>query len=152
MHKATIGSISHGTMRPIDLVDSFVDELRRLVKSDAYDTLIAECDTWLESGDDENEPDDETGNELVEELFDALNDQAPDYCYFGANEGDGSDYGFWPCIDQMENDVRSGELLKVNDLSEIPAGYSGQVMHVNDHGNVTLYAPKIEYVEVWGCV
>jgi len=27
----------------------------------------------------------------------------------------------------------------VEDLSEVPEGYRGQVLHVNDHGNVTLY-------------
>lgn len=27
----------------------------------------------------------------------------------------------------------------VDDLSEVPEGYRGQVLHVNDHGNVTLY-------------
>lgn len=27
----------------------------------------------------------------------------------------------------------------VNDLSEVSKGYRGLVLHVNDHGNVTLY-------------
>lgn len=27
----------------------------------------------------------------------------------------------------------------VADLSEVDEGYRGQVLHVNDHGNVTLY-------------
>lgn len=31
------------------------------------------------------------------------------------------------------------EGLKVNDLSEVPAGYKGLVLHINDHGNVSLY-------------
>lgn len=29
--------------------------------------------------------------------------------------------------------------LKVEDTSEIPADYRGEVLHINDHGNVTLY-------------
>ena len=32
---------------------------------------------------------------LLEELFDALADLAPEDVYFGASEGDGSDFGFW---------------------------------------------------------
>jgi hypothetical protein len=32
---------------------------------------------------------------LLSDLFDALNDIAPDGCYFGAHPGNGSDYGFW---------------------------------------------------------
>ena len=93
------------------------------------------------------------GSDLVEAFFDALNEYAPPYCYFGANEGDGSDYGFWPCIDQMEDDARGGELLKVSDTSEVPEDYEGLVMDVNDHGNVTLYSVAGgKFTEVWGCV
>lgn len=29
--------------------------------------------------------------------------------------------------------------LKVSDLSEVPEEYEGEILHVNDHGNVTLY-------------
>jgi hypothetical protein len=33
---------------------------------------------------------------LLDDLFDNLNDIASQYdCYFGSNEGDGSDFGFW---------------------------------------------------------
>ena len=32
-------------------------------------------------------------------LFDILDSIAPEGCYFGALEGDGSCYGFWPCED-----------------------------------------------------
>ena len=37
----------------------------------------------------------DAASELTHDLFDALNDIAPDNHYFGAIEGDGSDYGFW---------------------------------------------------------
>lgn len=157
----TIGSISHGTMRSEDLIDAFAWELKHCATKEAplsldHAKLLGEADAWLSVDTDAEDFDadqhEQDGSDLVEEFFDALNEYAPPYCYFGANEGDGSDYGFWPSIDQMEEDARSGELLKVNDLSEVPAGYNGQVMLVNDHGNVTLYAPKIAYVEVWGCV
>jgi len=31
------------------------------------------------------------------------------------------------------------EGIVVSDTSEVPEGYRGQVLHINDHGNVTLY-------------
>lgn len=31
------------------------------------------------------------------------------------------------------------EGLVVDDLSEVPGRFAGEVLHVNDHGNVTLY-------------
>ena len=36
-------------------------------------------------------------------------------------------------------ECREFEGKVVEDLSEVPEGYRGQVLHVNDHGNVTLY-------------
>jgi hypothetical protein len=37
---------------------------------------------------------------------------------------------------------RAGEYdgLAVDDLSEVPDDYDGEVLHINDHGNATLYA------------
>ena len=35
-------------------------------------------------------------SEVLDELYQALNDEAPDGHYFGAHEGDGAEFGFWP--------------------------------------------------------
>ena len=41
-------------------------------------------------------------------------------------------------------------MLRVNDTSEVPRGYTGEVLHVNDHGNTTLYtASRGKLTEVW---
>ena len=47
-----------------------------------------EGDYWTEQADDD-----------THELFDILDSIAPEGCYFGALEGDGSCYGFWLCED-----------------------------------------------------
>lgn len=47
-----------------------------------------EGDYWTEQASDD-----------LQDLFDILDSIAPEGCYFGALEGDGSCYGFWPCED-----------------------------------------------------
>lgn len=47
-----------------------------------------EGDYWIEQASDD-----------LYQLFDILDAIAPEGCYFGAHEGDGSLYGFWPCED-----------------------------------------------------
>ena len=49
-----------------------------------------EGDYWLEQADED-----------THELFDILDAISPEGCYFGALEGDGSCYGFWPCEDDF---------------------------------------------------
>lgn len=49
-----------------------------------------EGDYWQDQADDD-----------TFELFDILDSIAPEGCYFGALEGDGSCYGFWPCEDDF---------------------------------------------------
>lgn len=133
-----IGEVSHGTMRSADLIDSFTWELRHNTPDGAtvYADLLAECAAWKAAENDESAPvqdiHEEQGCELVNELIDALQDYAPPYCYFGTNEGDGSSYGFWPCINLVE------ELPRVSGSHEA-AELGEDCVFVNDHGNVTLY-------------
>ena len=89
----------------------------------------------------------------VDDIVEIMQFFALPYCFFGASQ-DGTDYGFWPDISTLHDDAISGDVLKVDDTSAVPDEYRGFVMHVNDHGNVTLYAAngygKLE--EQWACV
>jgi hypothetical protein len=67
---------------------------------------------------------------LVDALFAALDELAAPYSYFGAHEGDGSDYGYWPSLEQAEE-----ECVKVDAGDELPRGTD--VLIVSDHGNAT---------------
>lgn len=85
----------------------------------------------------------------LEELFDILSNHSLPYFYFGAHPGDGADYGYWlgeEALDEFDG-------LKVNDLAEVPKRFSGEVLHVNERGNCTLYAySRGRGREVWAIV
>jgi|18_taG_2_1085343.scaffolds.fasta_scaffold01382_9 hypothetical protein len=98
MNKELINtSISHGTHRAQDLIPRFLGVLRTYSEDhykeiltnmieDGYKSEISEDDPYWES---------DSCNESIHSLFDSLNNEAPDNCYFGAHEGDGADFGFW---------------------------------------------------------
>ena len=159
-----IGSVSHGTMRSVDLLSTFADVLEDYIKANADDVLDAlqtvlddarALQAVLGDGDDfdEDAANPDTLDAMVEELFDALDGIAPPYCTFGAHEGDGADYGFWPCLESLEEAAYEGDdVIKVEDMSQVPASWRGYVMQVSDHGNVTLLEPVVTHREVWSVV
>ena len=147
-----IGSISHGTMKLEDLIPTFIDCLEAQDDvSQAHMTLYQNIQARMELAEDYWET--ECAGWDLAELFGALNEYAPPYCYFGAIEGDGSDYGFWPSWDAIDESIHTDDMLKVADLSEIPTDYSGDVLLVNDHGNTSLYCvTDAKCVEIWAIV
>lgn len=146
--RVNLGSISSGTMRAEDLIPTFISELRAqrpLHRSHRKVIRSIEADMrgpgeFFEDGD---------ASEAVNELMDALGDYAPEGFYFGSHPGDGADYGFWLSDDFV--DEFDGE--RVSDTSEVPRGFTGMVLHTNDHGNLTLYrATRGRLSEVWAIV
>lgn len=148
-----LGSISSGTMKVEDLLPTFLDVLKDIapeahaeMMEDATLADALDADYYDDWTDDQREAAEYTLNSL----FDKLNEAAPPYCSFGAHEGDGADYGFWIAWDSINNAVTDGELLKVDDLSDVPDGYRGEVLSVNDHGNATLWTVSHDgWREVW---
>lgn len=97
MIKPNLGSVSHGTLRKEDLIPRFSEVLKECVfmndlPLEDFNDLIHEANTVDFTSD--------RADSILEELFDALNEFAPDNAIFGAHEGDGSDFGFW----ELEND------------------------------------------------
>lgn len=144
LNKVHAGSISSGTLKSEDLIETFSEELLRLGNTD----FEAEAKRWLDAEEEEREC---NGQDLVDDMITALDNLAPPYFYFGTLEGDGADFGFWLSRDSLED----FDGLKVSDTSEVPDNYTGEVLHINDHGNVTLYvasADKQTLREVWAIV
>ena len=91
--KAELGTIIHATLREEDLIPAFLDTLKTLDTEHKYEKLIEEAAGW------ETMNEEERSYLLNEQLFDALNDFAPENAYFGSHPGDGSDFGYWKSED-----------------------------------------------------
>ena len=147
-----IGSVSSCTMRPEDLIPSFLWEVRRQKRT--VPGHRRECRAIEARSNKDGYFESEDCHFDLESLFDMLDAYAPMYFYFGAHPGDGADYGYW-LSESFEEDFDG---LKVSDLSEVPNTYSGEVLLVNDHGNMSLYVARarkrkpVELSEVWAIV
>jgi hypothetical protein len=139
------------------LIEAFSSELEMLDAEGEYTSLLKESQEILETIQEEDdsftEDQQETADYIVEELFDALDTFSPPFCYFGAHEGDASDYGFWPSDDAIENEVCEGNLIKLESGEEVPSEYTGEyVAFVSDHGNLAIYRRGTRWDYVWGIV
>lgn len=149
MKYAEFGSVSSGTMQPDDLIPAFVSELEYQISRQSVRFMRREL-RGLISRANRVCPYTEAEDYVLEELFVALYQFAPPYGYFGAHSGDGADYGYW-----LSDEIGSNfDGLKVNDLSEIPKHHRGEVLHVNDHGNMSLYVAMTrgKLREIWAVV
>jgi len=119
-----MGTVIYGTMRPEDLIPTFLKELElrdqcEAVKlSEEFDLLVEryifydEPNCWAES---------EDAYELLDALIDALHNTAPEGYYFGAHLGNNTDFGFW----RYETDADE-ELEELDDYAD--------TMHSSDSG------------------
>lgn len=90
-------TISRATLRSFDLYDAFLD----VIKDTPEYTSITTNYPIPESAKDNDEDDYWSSDDCIEnmsDLFDALDSYAPDGYYFGAHEGDGSDFGYWEIL------------------------------------------------------
>ena len=97
-------TFSHGTLRPQDTVTAFMSVLR-IVSPQHWEAFLASPYPSPPAHAQEDEDAEwwysEECDVFVEQLFDILNENAPDGYYFGAHPGDGSDFGYWE-VDENE--------------------------------------------------
>lgn len=98
---AAIGTVSHGTLRSQDLIPAFLDVLRgenpaAHQQMTAPGVGFAAVPAHALEDDDADWWRSEDAIGVLDSLFDALDECAPEGCYFGAHPGDASDFGFWP--------------------------------------------------------
>lgn len=146
-----IGSVSEGTLRTEDLLDTFAGELAYHMKRMRLTREQRKRFTYYLK-EYHNRAGDVIANHIadrmLDDLQDALTEIAPPYAYFGTAGGDGACFGFWPAIDLHHCD-------EPERIAEITREHWGcDVVLVNDHGNAECgYVDKRgKFHEYWSCV
>ena len=151
MAQFELGSVSTGTLRTQDLLESFASALNGLYK---VHPLVPQALDLL-SMDDWSDEQSYQASDITEEISDALNELCPPFVYFGLHPGDGADYGFWPDMDGLEEAMSNAKghacCLKLPDDS-ICLPDDGVVVQVSDHGNVTVMDRESNYHVIWSVV
>ena len=89
------GTVSSGTLRFQDLLPSCLDALKGLDRA-AYIDFQCDWPTEMKAISQDADIEPEQSSEMLDDLFNRLNESAPEGFYFGSHEGDGADFGFWP--------------------------------------------------------
>ena len=143
-----IGSVSTGTMRTEDLMPAFADALSLMpaysdteIVRRATLKLLDDVEKFLGAPEDSlPDWDSNQAQLLMEALFSELDNHAPLHMRFGSHVGDGADFGFWPDTATLMDAIDPTSILGVptrND-NEYLLEDDSIIVHVNDHGNVTV--------------
>ncbi len=114
-------SLSSGTLKSEHLIESFMDFLQsvkvELGIEEKVNNLQEEVNALEkdEDGDFVGESEETATYILNEDIFDLLNNIAPEGTSFGSHEGNGSDFGFW----EYENDEEFAKGGGVSDTKKI---------------------------------
>lgn len=148
-----IGSISSGTLRPQDLLPTYLETLSELAPAKyiqltqhglglAIPSHIFEDDgaEWWMS---------EECAWILESIVAALEECAAPYTYFGSLEGDGADIGFWPDLEEAMDDP----YVHVGDSAPADDGICAW-LEINERGNLEYRErqPGGSWEPVWSCV
>ena len=145
MAQFQLGSISTGTLRTLDLLEAFASEAEARC-GDMATRAVSTARIYL---DPDAIVDDEQAQETLDELRFLLEDSCPPFVYFGTLEGDGADFGFWPDMDRLEEEMRSTTSDFQADNCWTLAD-DGVIVNVSDHGNVTVM--DMERNVIWSVV
>lgn len=142
----TLGTIIHATLRNQDLIPAFLDAISEYAPAE-YEQIMATPfsmpPAYAMEDEDSEWWDSEEAYEFCYDLMDILSTYSPPYAYFGAHPGDGSDFGFWPLEEALEELPKISCTSQVEDMNE-------DCLYVNDHGNITVYAADGSII--WDCV
>lgn len=134
--------IEHANYNPTELCIEIIE----LAEGLGF-TVDAETRQCMES----EEPDMEILGDCAREAEDWLNDQETRSYLWWGDDGEAGAFGLWPNLEGAQENCE----FKSSKEQEYPADdYRGEWLHVNDHGNATLYvrSENGQDVEVWSVV
>ena len=119
------------------IIEAYISELQ-YYRPSGFSKLVKEGEKYIRAIAAERY-DDDYSSEWMEDCDTLLTEWAQraarnQYLIFGPFEHGGA-VGFYVNTDGALGDCD----LKVDDLSDVPRGFSGMVCEVNDHGNVTAF-------------
>jgi hypothetical protein len=153
------GSISHATHLDKDLLPAFINALCGDAE-DAKAYWLEEFATGVLDCDDYAQLQSFISDFIFERLWNALGEIAPPGHYFGTHPGDGSDYGFWPILeeDEPEDDEEPTEpeegdyeLRERGDYTELWSMDSGKIIYDTEQGRPAIRAWLIADGHVPNC-
>jgi len=149
MKQIQLGSVCSGTHRTEDLIPTLADELSTMEFTVEGVELLRQVEKFLGAPNDTlPDWDSEDAIYILDELFNKLDEHAPPHMYFGALEGDGADFGWWPrdfdgCHTIPIEQGKNGEGTFVDTECNL-------YVEINDHGNTTV--KELGGNIIWDCV
>ena len=129
MAEFQLGSISTGTLRTQDLLEAF----HSTIAASGTPPALAE-DGYIDGGARYSD------GELLEVYTEQLESLCPPFVYFGTHPGDGADFGFWPDMDRLNEEIQWVKQTPASDEVVLDDNDPNNpiIVHVSDHGNVTV--------------
>jgi hypothetical protein len=121
--------LSHATMRTEDLIPDFMGFLYSVSLYCEIENEIAAIQKEVDELELEEHKgygtyykNQEKASDLLnDDIWDLLNDIAPEFCYFGSQEDDGAAYGFWTSDEVLNESIREklGDIISDRGISFI---------------------------------
>ena len=128
--------LSHATMRTEDLIPTFMQALEYVAKECEIEKEVAAIQEEVDKLEFEEHKgygtyykDPETASYLLnEDIWDLLNEIAPEHTYFGSHEGDGSAYGFWTSDEALSEYIQLElDTIEAGSFWDLDFGYVREV-------------------------
>ena len=105
--------LSHATMRTEDLIPNFMHFLNYVAKECEIEKEVATIQEEVDKLEFEEHEgygtyyknQEKASYLLNEDIWDLLNEIAPEHTYFGSHEGDGAAYGFWTSDEALSEHI-----------------------------------------------